>query len=233
MKKQKKQVSNKTAGFMIGGAILVAIILFFSTIQIINETNIEININKESNNKEINTDENIILNGTELNGETKMENQVEIKTNKGTIIVQLDKENAPITVENFLNYVDKQFYDGTILHRIIEGFMIQGGGFTPDASEKETNEPIVLESQNGLRNDRGTIAMARTMVPDSATSQFFINVVDNNFLNYQPGNEGYAVFGKVIEGMDVVDKIVQVQTGSIPMPDWPTEPVIIESIRRK
>ncbi|MFT4250805.1 MAG: peptidylprolyl isomerase [Candidatus Woesearchaeota archaeon] len=158
---------------------------------------------------------------------------VVIQTNHGEIIVELDQENAPVTVQNFLEYVDAGFYENTIFHRVIVDFMIQGGGFTPDGMQKQTNPPIALESQTGLSNDRGTIAMARTSVPDSATAQFFINHADNDFLNYAPNNPGYAVFGRVIEGMDVVDEIAQVQTGSSPMPDWPVEDVIITSVSRR
>ncbi len=156
-------------------------------------------------------------------------NIVLLKTNYGDIKIELYKNKAPITVENFLRYVNENSYDGTIFHRIIDGFMIQGGGFTLEGNEKETHEPIKLESNNGLKNDRGTIAMARTNVPDSATNQFFINLVDNDFLNYSPGNPGYTVFGKVVEGMDVVDKIAKVQTTiKQDMKDWPVEDVVIE-----
>ena len=158
-------------------------------------------------------------------------NKVKMQTTLGDIVVELDAEKAPITVKNFLGYVADGFFDGLIFHRVIKGFMIQGGGFTPDMDQKDTNAPIKIESSNGLSNDRGTIAMARTNVPDSATSQFFINHVDNEFLNYAgPGNPGYAVFGKVVEGMDVVDKIADVKTtirGG--MDDVPVENVVIES----
>ncbi|MEA3399386.1 MAG: peptidylprolyl isomerase [Patescibacteria group bacterium] len=162
-----------------------------------------------------------------------MNDTIIITTNKGIIEVELDREAAPITVENFLKYVDEGFFDGTIFHRVMDNFMIQGGGFTPDGKEKKNHNPIKLESQNGLKNTRGTIAMARTSVPDSATSQFFINVVDNDFLNYAPGNDGYAVFGIVTKGMDVVDEIKTVKTQTNPMPDWPVETILIESITRK
>jgi len=164
-----------------------------------------------------------------LMGCAKMEIAV-FETNKGTIEIGLDRENAPITVENFVNYVEAGHYDGTIFHRVISDFMIQGGGFTADGNQKSTEAPIKLESQNGLSNDRGTVAMARTVVEDSATSQFFINVVDNDFLNYAPGNPGYAVFGRVVKGMDVVDKIgaVKVDSGQKPVKD-----VKIISVHRK
>ncbi|HHC73928.1 MAG TPA: peptidyl-prolyl cis-trans isomerase [Thiothrix sp.] len=137
---------------------------------------------------------------------------VKIETSKGDIVIQLDSENAPISTKNFIQYVQDEFYNGTIFHRIIPGFMIQGGGMLPDMSEKSTRSPIKNEADNGLANDRGTIAMARTNVPDSASSQFFINVKDNSFLNHTSKSMqgwGYAVFGKVTEGMDVVDAIVE------------------------
>ena len=156
---------------------------------------------------------------------------VEIKTSKGTIQVELFEKDAPITVKNFLQYVDDKHYDGTIFHRVISDFMIQGGGLTKDMKEKKTREPIKNESSNGLENKCGTIAMARTPLPDSATSQFFINVVDNSFLDRKNARDrvGYCVFGKVISGMDVVDKIKNVRTGR---GDVPTETIEIISIRR-
>ncbi len=165
-----------------------------------------------------------------------MSESVVIETSKGIIEVELDRDKAPITVANFLQYVEEGHYDGTVFHRVIEGFMVQGGGFTPDGAQKETRDPIKLESDNGLENNRGTIAMARTNIPDSATSQFFINVADNDFLNYQPvpGREGYAVFGKVTSGMDIVNSIVAEQTGTkFGMQDWPTQDVVIEKVYKK
>ena len=154
--------------------------------------------------------------------------RVVIETSKGIIEVELDRENAPITVENFVTYVNEGFYNGTIFHRVINGFMIQGGGFTSEGLPKETHSPIILESNNGLKNTRGTIAMARTMDSNSATSQFFINVEDNSLLDYGPGNPGYAVFGKVTSGMDVVDQIKEVETTSkYGASDWPTQDVLI------
>jgi len=157
--------------------------------------------------------------------------KVEIVTSKGTILVQLEPEKAPITVKNFLSYVDKKFYDGTIFHRVIKGFMIQGGGFEADLTEKKTGEPIKLEVDKGLSNSRGTLAMARTMVQDSATAQFFINHADNP--NLDKGYGGYAVFGKVLKGLDVVDAIASVTTGaSKGMQDVPTEAVVIKTVRR-
>lgn len=158
---------------------------------------------------------------------------IHMQTNFGTIVLELDAEKAPKTVENFVQYVNDGFFDGTIFHRVINGFMIQGGGFTADYKQKDTRKPIENEAKNGLSNKRGTIAMARTNDPHSATAQFFINVKDNNFLDY-PGHDGwgYAVFGKVAEGMDVVDKIKAVATGSGgPFPtDAPQQAVIIEKV---
>jgi cyclophilin family peptidyl-prolyl cis-trans isomerase len=158
----------------------------------------------------------------------KMNEIVVFETTKGNIEVELDREHAPITVDNFLGYVRKGHYDGTIFHRVIGNFMIQGGGFTRDGAEKPTDKPIKLESNNGLKNVVGTIAMARTNVPDSATCQFFINVADNGNLDYAPGNPGYAVFGKVVAGMDTVDKIKAARTGTRgQFRDWPLEDVVI------
>jgi peptidyl-prolyl cis-trans isomerase A (cyclophilin A) len=157
-----------------------------------------------------------------------------MKTSLGDITIELDQKNAPISTENFLKYVDAKFYDGTTFHRVIPGFMIQGGGFDKDLHEKETGAPIKNEGQNGLKNVRGSLAMARTNVLDSATSQFFINVVDNPPLDY-PNNGGYAVFGKVTAGMDVVDKIKSVPTHTVTpgfMENVPVETVTILSVRR-
>lgn len=157
-----------------------------------------------------------------------------IETSMGTITVELDDERAPATVENFVKYAADGFYDGTIFHRVIDGFMIQGGGFTRDMNQKDTRGPIRIESMNGLKNLRGTIAMARTMVPDSATSQFFINLVDNGFLDFTAPTQsgyGYAVFGKVTDGMEVVDRIAKVRTGfSGPHQNVPEEPVVIRKV---
>ena len=163
----------------------------------------------------------------------KMEETIKIKieTNVGDIIIELYPKSAPITVENFLNYVNDGFYNKTVFHRIIKNFMIQGGGFLENGTEKKTNAPIKLESNNGLKNEKGTIAMARTIVPDSATSQFFINLQNNEFLNYGYRDEGYAVFGKVIEGMDIVETIGMADTDEKhDMDDWPSEEIIIKSI---
>jgi len=155
-------------------------------------------------------------------------------TTVGPMTLELDADNAPKTVENFLSYVSSGFYDGTIFHRVIDNFMVQGGGFTADMEQKSTQAPIENEANNGLKNARGTIAMARTQDPHSATAQFFINVQDNDFLNHTGENMqgwGYAVFGKVTEGGDVLDKIRCVQTGSqAGHQDVPVEPIIIESV---
>lgn len=140
-----------------------------------------------------------------------------VKTTYGEITLELNQEKAPVTVENFVQYVKDKQYHNTIFHRVIEGFMIQGGGFTKDFKQKETRKPIKNEAENGLKNQRGTIAMARTSDVNSATCQFFINTVDNDFLNFRgknPDEYGYCVFGKVVSGMDIVDKIEAVQTGS-------------------
>jgi peptidyl-prolyl cis-trans isomerase A (cyclophilin A) len=153
--------------------------------------------------------------------------QVELRTSLGTITVELYPDRAPVTVKNFLSYVGDGFYDGTIFHRVIDGFMIQGGGFTADLNVKTTRPPIPIESQNGLRNDAGTIAMARTRDPNSATAQFFINLVNNDFLNY-PGADGhgYTVFGKVVKGMEVVEKIARIPTQARP----PHEKIPVETV---
>jgi len=157
---------------------------------------------------------------------------VTLETTMGTITLALDEEKAPETVKNFLQYVQDGHYDGTVFHRVIDGFMIQGGGFTRDMEQKRTRGPIRNEAMNGLKNLRGTVAMARTMVVDSATSQFFINLVDNGFLDFQnptPQGFGYAVFGKVVDGLEVVDAIAKVRTGSIgPYQNVPEEPVAIK-----
>lgn len=159
--------------------------------------------------------------------------QVRLDTTMGEIVIELDEKAAPVTVDNFLRYVGEGFYDGTIFHRVINGFMIQGGGFGVDMAKRRTGAAIVNEGDNGLKNDRGTTAMARTNDPDSATSQFFINHRNNDFLNYSgPGKPGYAVFGKVIKGMDIVDAIAGVKTTSRSgMSDVPVEPVVIQSAR--
>jgi len=157
---------------------------------------------------------------------------MKIKTNLGSFTLELDEEKAPISSKNFKDYVEKDFYNGTIFHRVIDEFMIQGGGFDLDMSQKETDSPIKNEASNGLKNEKYTVAMARTSIPDSATSQFFINTSDNSFLDY-PGQDGagYCVFGKVTEGFNIVDKINSVQTESNNgHQDVPVEPVIIEEV---
>lgn len=163
-------------------------------------------------------------------GKTGGNTVVVISTSLGDITVELDAEKAPTTVANFLGYVDDGFYDGTVFHRVIKDFMVQGGGMTADGRQKPTKPPIKNEANNGLRNDVGTIAMARTNDVNSATAQFFINTKNNDFLNHGARDFGYAVFGKVTDGMDVVRKIEAVQTGR---GDAPTQPVVIESIKRK
>ena len=157
--------------------------------------------------------------------------RVKLSTSAGDIVLELAQDKAPKTVENFLQYVRDKHYDGTVFHRVMNGFMIQGGGFTPDMQQKATRAPVALETRADLRNDRGTIAMARTSNPNSATAQFFINVVDNRMLNApNPDGHGYAVFGKVVEGMDVVDRIKAVQTGNRgPHQNVPVTPVVITS----
>lgn len=162
---------------------------------------------------------------------------VEMKTSLGTIQIELNEDKAPLTVNNFLAYVDKEFYDGTIYHRVIRNFMIQGGGFDLSEKRKDPLAPIKNEASNGLKNQRGSISMARTGVVDSATSQFFINLVDNNSLNHRGTSSrdfGYAVFGQVIDGMDVVEKIGKVKTisKSSLFRNYPEPQVIIESVRR-
>ena len=156
---------------------------------------------------------------------------VKLETSKGTVVIELDPVKAPITVGNFLGYVKSGFYDGTVFHRVMAGFMIQGGGFTPSMEQKPTNAPIVNEAANGLPNKRGTIAMARTADPNSATSQFFINLVNNGPLNQSEAQDGvgYCVFGKVVQGMSVVDAIAAVKTGTVgPYQNVPLQPVVIQ-----
>lgn len=166
---------------------------------------------------------------------------VKMTTSMGDVIIELNREKAPISVENFLSYVDKDYYAGTIFHRVIKTFMIQGGGFTTDLTQKATDKPIKNEWQNGLKNVRGSVAMARTPEPDSATSQFFINVVDNAYLDTPRGGAAYAVFGRVVAGMDVVDQIKAVPTGKkqattpqgkAMFSDVPVQPVTITKMTR-
>lgn len=174
-------------------------------------------------------------NTTQSSGEKMAANpKVKIETTLGDITLELDAQNAPVTVENFISYVNDGFYDGTIFHRVIPNFMVQGGGMNPDMSEKATKASIQNEANNGLKNDRGTVAMARTNEPHSASSQFFINVKDNGFLNFSGENMqgwGYAVFGKVVEGIETVDKIEAVETGNKGFhQDVPTESVIMNKV---
>jgi len=159
--------------------------------------------------------------------------QVEVQTSAGDFVLDLDADHAPKTVQNFLQYVNDKHYQGTIFHRVIDGFMVQGGGFTVDMTQKPTRPPVPLEANNGLRNDRGTIAMARTGNPNSATSQFFINVVDNPGLNApKPDGFGYTVFGKVSSGMETIEKIRAMPTGSKSgMQNVPLTPVTINAVR--
>ena len=164
----------------------------------------------------------------------KMNPHVILETTNGNIEIELYQSQAPATAENFLQYANEGFYDGTVFHRVIPGFMIQGGGFTTDGKQKPTKAPIRLETGKALKNDAGTIAMARTSDPNSATSQFFINVANNTFLNPSPGNDGYAVFGKVVKGMDVVNGIAKARTGNRDgNADWPTEDVVVKKAYAK
>jgi peptidyl-prolyl cis-trans isomerase A (cyclophilin A) len=162
--------------------------------------------------------------------------KVRLATSLGDIVLELDREKAPKTVENFLRYVKAGHYDGTVFHRVIEDFMIQGGGMTAELKEKPTLAPIPLEARNGLSNQRGTVAMARTSVPDSATAQFFINVRNNQFLDaaHARDGHGYAVFGRIVDGMDVVDRIRAVKTGSQgPYQNVPASPVLIRKVSQE
>ena len=173
---------------------------------------------------------------SEAQGEAQGGTQVVISTSKGDVRAELFDAQSPETVQNFLSYVDDEFYDGTIFHRVIRGFMIQGGGLTPDMRQKKTREPVTNEATNGLKNVTGTLAMARTIDLHSATAQFFVNVADNEFLDHKDESIrgfGYCVFGRVVEGMDVVHDIETVETGrKRGHADVPSEPVVIHSIRR-
>lgn len=173
----------------------------------------------------------IFLLGTTGQAQAGGKHMVTLQTTKGDIVLELDAEKAPNTTKNFLTYVKEGFYDGTIFHRVIPGFMIQGGGFDKNMVQKNTHDPIENEANNGLKNDTYTIAMARTQAPHSATAQFFINVADNSFLNFSSPTIqgwGYAVFGKVVKGQEIVDSIAKVPTTShYPHQDVPVEPIII------
>jgi peptidyl-prolyl cis-trans isomerase B (cyclophilin B) len=200
-------------------------IAFLAAGVFINGCEEEKNINNQKKTGEIMTDQ-------KPQETPKNSNLVKLQTSKGDIVIELNEEKAPITVKNFVDYVKDGYYDGLVFHRVIKGFMIQGGGFDVDMKQKGTKSPITNEGDNGLRNQRGTIAMARTNDPDSATSQFYICDNDNDFLNYAPGKPGYAVFGKVVEGMDTVDAIAAVKTGiKAGMQDVPVDSVIITSAK--
>jgi len=177
----------------------------------------------------------LCLAGTACAAEGSRNPTLVLETSLGDVKVELFRKEAPISVQNFLDYAKSGFYNGTIFHRVIPGFMIQGGGFTADLNQKPTKAPIKNEAANGLKNERGTLAMARTMVVDSASSQFFINVANNEFLNHREGGPqayGYAVFGKVISGMEVVDKIAATQTGMQKgFADVPVTAVVIKAVR--
>ena len=158
---------------------------------------------------------------------------IRFETTLGDFTIEFHEKEAPLTVANFLRYIDDGFFDGTIFHRIVPGFVIQGGGFTEDLTQKRTHPAIKNEADNGLKNDRGTLSMARTNDINSATSQFFVNLKDNEFLDHSKGNFGYAVFARVTDGMDVVDKIAAVETGrKRGFDDVPVQPVIMKSVRR-
>jgi peptidyl-prolyl cis-trans isomerase A (cyclophilin A) len=158
---------------------------------------------------------------------------IRFETTLGNFTIELYEDKAPVSAENFLKYVEEGFFDGTVFHRIVPGFVIQGGGFTEDMSQKKNHPPIKNEADNGVKNTRGTLSMARTNDINSATSQFFVNLKDNDFLDHTRGNFGYAVFGKVTEGMDVIDKIAAVKTGRRRgFEDVPLDPVIMTSVRR-
>ena len=162
-------------------------------------------------------------------GEKEVKKEIAVfETTKGNFEIELDRNNAPITVENFVSYVNAGFYDGTVFHRVIPDFVAQAGGFTSAGTEKSTKAPIVLESKNGLSNKVGTVAMARTNVENSATSQFFVNLKDNGFLDYAHGNAGYAVFGTVVKGLDVIFAMAEQSTiTKYGMGDWPSQDIII------
>lgn len=157
---------------------------------------------------------------------------IEFNTSKGTFTIELFANEAPVSAANFQSYVDAGFFDGTIFHRVLPGFVIQGGGFTEDMQQKKTQPPIANEATNGLKNKRGTLSMARTNDINSATSQFFVNLVDNDFLDHKPGNYGYAVFGQVVSGMEVIDAIAGIKTGRRGHhDDVPVEPAIVHSAK--
>ena len=223
MDKKEKKI------FIILGIVLIAVIAlgvilrFYTPTIILNNTNI-ISI----------SDNNTNINGQNSYNQMSTKNtQVLLKTSSGDIVIELYADKAPITVKNFLSYVDDGSYDGTVFHRVIDGFMVQGGGFDKSGKQLDTRASIELESDNGLKNEEGTLAMARTSEPDSATNQFFINTADNVFLDNGYRDDGYAVFAKVVKGMDVVKNIEGVQTTTKNgMGDWPVEDVVIISAKR-
>jgi len=222
---------NENLKIILGIVIMVILIVIFSMLVIENKSNTDLDTDHENT-----TD---LTDNTEVSA--KKENEVKtmnpiviMETSKGNIEIELYPEKAPITVANFLEYVDSNFYSNLIFHRVISGFMIQGGGFESNGSQKQTKSPIKLETNKGLSNLTGTIAMARTKVLDSATSQFFINTVDNLGLDYSTQDPGYAVFGKVISGMDVVYEIEKVETTTKSgHENWPVEDVVILKVYRK
>jgi cyclophilin family peptidyl-prolyl cis-trans isomerase len=176
----------------------------------------------------------LMLTAQAQGGSAEAQPVVVLETTLGDITLQLDAIKAPVTVKNFLDYVDRKYYDGTVFHRVIPRFMVQGGGFDTDMQQRSTAPPITNESQNGLHNERGTVAMARTQNPNSATAQFFINLKMNLALDAAPGRPGYAVFGRVIDGMDVADEMVLMPTGSVDgHQDVPVEPIIIKRAYRR
>ena len=231
-------MSERINQIVIYALLIIAFILIinFAINYDYNKTKDQIDVNEELFDKNENVDLNYAEDQNIELGEINMNEDgnypiVVIETSKGNIVLKLNKEKAPITVANFLKYVNNEFYNQTVFHRVIKDFMIQGGGFSSDGSKKETLEPIILESSNGLKNLKGTIAMARTMDPDSATAQFFINVVNNDFLDYTSQSPGYAVFGEVIEGIDVVMIIQDVATKTNnDHQDWPIDEVVINKV---
>lgn len=220
-----------TTKIIIALILMIILSVVFLSLVLNERKQIDDNITEKENTEK----ENLIDIEFDKNNEVEnMNNVVIMETSKGNIEIELYPEKAPITVENFLKYVDNNFYSGLVFHRVISGFMIQGGGFNPDGTQKKTLPPIKLESNKGLSNLTGTIAMARTNNPDSATGQFFINTVDNLGLDYSPRDPGYAVFGKVISGMDVVYEIEKSKTTTKGYyQDWPIDDIVILKVYRK
>ena len=223
-------MDNKQIAMFAVGAIVLLAVIFFVIPGLQKGTNTATNT---AANQSAST-ANQTANQTNQSTGGNMSETVVLETSMGNIEIELNRAKAPVTVENFVTYVKSSQYDGTVFHRVIKSFMIQGGGFTAAGSEKPVRAPIKLESNNGLKNTQGAIAMARTNNPNSATSQFFISTVDNSFLDYTPNNPGYAVFGKVTSGMDVVKKIEAVQTSSHGnYDDWPVQDVTINKAYMK